>query len=68
MSGGRRRGFDWEEVAEVLHMSRAVAQATFRREIKRPRSKGGKVQSPAIVTPGERDSDSTKLGRPRASR
>ncbi len=41
MFGTDRRGFTWKEVAEVLHMTRAVARAAFWREIKRSRSKKG---------------------------
>jgi len=68
MSGGCRRGFDWKEVAEVLHMTRAAARATFWREIKRPRSKSVKAQPPAIVTRGDRDLYALKPGKPKASR
>jgi|CZKY01.1.fsa_nt_gi hypothetical protein len=32
MFGTHRRGFDWKEIAEVLHITRAVARATFWRE------------------------------------
>jgi len=54
--------------AEVLHITRAVARATFWREIKRSRSKSVEAQPPAIVIQGESDSDTLKLGKPRASR
>jgi hypothetical protein len=33
MFGAHRRGFDWKEIAKVLHVTRAVARATFWREI-----------------------------------
>ena len=39
MFGAHHRGFDWKEIAEVLHITRAMARATFWQEIKRSRSK-----------------------------
>ena len=57
MFGARRRGFDWKEIAKVLHVTRAVARATFWREIKRSRSKSVEAQPPAIVIQDESDSD-----------
>jgi hypothetical protein len=68
MFGAHRRGFDWKEIAEVLHMTRAVARAPFWREIKRPRSKKVEAQPPATVIQDERDSDTLKPDKPRASR
>jgi hypothetical protein len=59
MFDARRRGFAWKEVAEVLHMTRGTAGATFWRGIKRSRSKKGASAPPAIVIQGE--SDSTPL-------
>ena len=41
----RIAGFDWKEVAEVLRVTRAVARATFWREIKRSRPKKVEAQS-----------------------
>jgi hypothetical protein len=41
-------------------MTRAVARATFWREIKRSRSKKGKSPPPEIVIQGESDSDTLK--------
>jgi hypothetical protein len=68
MFGAHRRGFSWKEIAEVLHVTRAVARATFGREIKRSRSKSVEAQPPAIVIQDESDPDTLKLGKPRASR
>jgi len=68
MFGTHRRGFDWKEIAEVLHITRVVSRATFWREIKRSRSKSVEAQPSAIVSQGESDSDTLKLGKPRASR
>ena len=68
MFGAHRRGFDWKEIAKVLHMTRAVARATFWREIKRSRSKSVAAQPPATVIQDESDSDNQKLRKPRASR
>jgi hypothetical protein len=67
MSDPRRRGFAWKEVAEVLHMTRAVAQASFWREIKRSRSKKRESTPPAIDIQGKSDSDTLKHRKPRAS-
>ena len=49
MYGADRRGFDWKEIAKVLHITRAVARAAFWREIKRSRSKKVEAQSRVIV-------------------
>jgi hypothetical protein len=49
MFGAHHRGFAWKEIAKALHMTRAVARATFWREIKRSRSKSVEAQPPAIV-------------------
>jgi hypothetical protein len=68
MFGARRRGFAWKEVAEVLHMTRAVARITFWSEIRRARSKKDEVPPPANVIQGESDSDTLKSGKPGASR
>ncbi len=68
MFGTHRRGFDWKEIAKVLHMTRAVARVTFWREIKRSRSKSVDAQPPAVVIQDESDSDTLKLGKPGASR
>jgi len=68
MFGTNRRGFDWKEIAEVLHLTRAVARATFWREINRSRSKSVEAQPPAIVPQDKRHSGNLKLGKPRASR
>jgi hypothetical protein len=35
----RRSGFDWKEIADVLHMTDIAARAAFWREVKRARSK-----------------------------
>jgi len=67
MFGAHRRRFEWKEIAEVLHMTRAVARATFWREIKRSRSKS-EAQPPAIVPQDKGHSGNLKLGKPRASR
>ena len=68
MLGPHSRGFDWKEIAEALHITRAAARATFWREIKRSRSKSVKAQPPATVIHDENDSDQAKHGKPRASR
>jgi hypothetical protein len=68
MFDAHRRGFDWKEIAKVLHVTRAVGRATFWREIKRSRSKGGASQPLASDIQGDTDSDALKLRKPRASR
>jgi DNA-directed RNA polymerase specialized sigma24 family protein len=40
MFGLRRRGFDWKEIADALHMSKTAARTAFWREIRRATSKG----------------------------
>lgn len=68
MFGAHRRGFDWKEIAEVLHMTRAVARAPFWREIKRPRSKKVEARPPATVGQEGRDPDTLKVAKPEVSR
>jgi hypothetical protein len=68
MFGAHHRGFAWKEIAKVLHMTRAVARATFWREIKRSRSKSVKAQPTAMVIRDENDPDARKLGKPTGSR
>lgn len=55
MLRAHRRGFDWKEIAAGLHMTRALAPATFWREIKRPRSEKADAPRPATVTQRDRD-------------
>lgn len=68
MLGAHRRGFDWKEIAEVLHMTRAVTRSTFWREIKRTKSKKVEAQSDGTASQRERDSDTPKIERPGTSR
>ena len=68
MFGAHRRGFNWKEIAKVLHVDRAVARATFSREIKRSRSKRVAAKPAATVIQDERDSDTLKPDKPGASR
>ena len=68
MSGTHRRGFEWKEIAEVLHMTRALARATFWREIKRSRSKSVDAKPAATAIQEERDPDVRKLHKPGTSR
>lgn len=68
MFGKHRRGFDWKEIAEVLHMTRGRSPVVFWREIKRSRlTKIGALPS-AIDTQEQREPDSPKLPKPGASR
>ena len=45
MLGLRRRGFDWKEIANALHMSETAARTAFWREIRRATSKGSREDS-----------------------
>jgi hypothetical protein len=38
----RRSGFDWKEIADVLHMTDVAARAAFWREVKRAKSKAAR--------------------------
>ena len=40
MLGLRRRGFEWKEIADALHMSETAARTAFWREIRRATPKG----------------------------
>ena len=68
MLGAHRRGFDWKEVAKVLHMSRATVRATFSQEIKRARSKDAQAPQSARVIQEQSDSGAQKIRKPRVSR
>lgn len=63
MFGAHHRGFAWKEIAKVLHMTRAVARATFWREITRSRSKSVAAQPPANVIRDESDSDTPEASQ-----
>ncbi len=45
MFGAHRRGFDWKEIAEVLHVTQTAARAAFWSEVKRARFKALKANS-----------------------
>jgi hypothetical protein len=51
MSGANHRGFDWKEIAEVLHIAGVSSRLTFLREIRG-----------LMVHKEESDSDSVKPG------
>ena len=63
MSGTDRRGFDWKEIAEALHVTGVTAHVTFWREVQRLRSKGVDRRPPAIVLKEESESDSETADR-----
>ena len=67
MLGAHRKGFDWAEIAKVLHMTRAVARASFWREVKRSRSKSFEAQPPATVIQDESDSDTVEAWQAESS-
>jgi hypothetical protein len=56
MLGLRTRGFDWKEIAEVLHITQTAARAVFWREVKRAgfRNAGSSRQEKPA---GRRESD-----------
>ena len=60
MSGADRRGFDWKEIAEVLHISGVSARVTFWREVQRLRAKTVDNQPRAIIRQQESDSVNVK--------
>ena len=68
MSGTDRRGFDWKETAEALHLTRVAARSSFWREVKRSRPRRGEAKPSAIDMRDERDSDALKLRKPKAAR
>ena len=54
----RRSGFDWKEIADVLHMTDVAARAAFWREVKRAKSKAsGTVRQKKRQTTGGRDEE-----------
>jgi hypothetical protein len=57
MSGTDRRGFDWKEIAETLHVTGVTAHVTFWREVQRLRSKSVDRRLPAIAHREESESD-----------
>jgi len=63
MSGVDHRGFDWKEIAEVLHISGVSARATFSREVQRLRAKTVDTPPRAIIHQQESDSVGVKLDK-----
>jgi hypothetical protein len=63
MSGMDRRGFDWKEIAEVLHISGVSARMIFWREVHRLRAKTVNSQPRTIIHQQESDSVSVKLDK-----
>ena len=68
MFGARYKGFDWKEVAEVLHLPRGAARASFWSEIRRSGSKRKQAQSLAIVIQEERGPELPKVRKHGGSR
>jgi hypothetical protein len=68
MFGARCRGFDWKEVAEVLHLPRGGARASFWNEIRRSSLKPKEAQSPSIVIQEKRGPELQKVSKPGESR
>jgi len=63
MSGVDRKGFDWKEIAEVLHISGASARVTFSREVQRLRAKPVDSQPRPTIHRQESDSVRVKLDK-----
>jgi hypothetical protein len=63
MSRVDRRGFDWKEIAEVLHISGVSARVILWRKVQRLRAKTVDSQPRAIIHQQESDSVSVKLDK-----
>lgn len=60
MSGADRRGFDWKEIAGVLHVAGVSARVTFGREVQRLSAKNVDRQPRTILQKEGSDSDNMK--------
>lgn len=60
MSGADRRGFDWKEIAGVLHMAGASSRVTFWREVQRLNARNIDSQTRTILHKEGSDSDNVK--------
>jgi len=60
MSGADRRGFDWKEIAGVLHISGVSSCVTFWREVQRLTAKNVDGEPRTIPHKEGSDSDSVK--------
>jgi hypothetical protein len=63
MAGADRRGFDWKEIAEVLHISGVSARMIFWREVQRLRAKPVDSQPRVIIRQQESGSVRVKLDK-----
>jgi hypothetical protein len=63
MSGADRGGFEWKQIAEVLHLSEVSARRTFSEEIQRLLAEAVDRQPRAIVHRQESDSIGAKLDK-----
>ena len=60
MSGADRRGFDWKEIASVLHTAGGSSRMTFWREVRRLRTKNVERHPRTMFHKEESDSDNVK--------
>jgi hypothetical protein len=60
MSGTRRKGFAWKEIADVLRMPQRPSSAVFWREIKRSRPNNVETKRPASGTQEEQRNSDTR--------
>ena len=60
MSGADRRGFDWKEIAGVLHIAGVSSRVTFGREVQRLSATNIDRQPHTIVQKEGSDSDNVK--------
>ena len=61
--GTDRRGFDWEEIVEALHLTGVTTHTSFWREVQRLRSKSVDRRPPAKAPKEESGSDGAKPNR-----
>jgi hypothetical protein len=60
----RRSGFDWKEIADVLHMTDVAARAAFWREVKRAKSKAvgmGRQKNRQTTARSEEEVEATRV-------
>lgn len=63
MSGADRRGFDWKEIAGVLHIAGVLAREAFGREVQRLGARSVDRQPRTTLQKKESDSDNVKPGK-----
>jgi hypothetical protein len=64
MSGSDRKGFDWKEIADVLHIAGVSSQVTFWQEVQCLRAKNVDLAPLAIDHDKASDSNGGKRDKP----